>query len=80
MDTYTEDQIDLAARMEALLVAHRGLAESIDHLVEDMRTAEMSWAKIGLAAGMSPQAAWERWSGRERDSEVPSSWITFQGM
>lgn len=30
-----------------------------------------SWRMIGVALGVTAQSAWERYSGHERDSEIP---------
>lgn len=45
--------------------------EVISYWVDKCREEGASWRMIGVALGVSTQAAWDRFSGHERDSEVP---------
>lgn len=76
MKPYTEEQIDLTVATGKLITARRALEQTIREFVEEMRDQEMSWAQIGLALGTTGQSAWERYSGHQRDSEIPSSGLT----
>jgi hypothetical protein len=40
--------------------------------IEHARMEGCSWRMIGVALGTTTQAAWERFSGHERDSEIPA--------
>lgn len=40
--------------------------------IECARAQGASWRLIGAALGVSTQAAWDRYSGHQRDSEVPA--------
>lgn len=67
--TYAEWSAHLAAALPELVVhdAARRLAAARDELeraVDTARAAGTSWSTIGDAAGMSRQAAHERWGGR----------------
>ncbi|OBB95860.1 hypothetical protein [Mycolicibacterium peregrinum] len=56
--------IDAAAGIAAALAAVRAGETQLDEAVVRARQNRLSWAKIGAAAGMSGQAAHERWSKR----------------
>ncbi|WP_066904301.1 AsnC family protein [Mycolicibacterium houstonense] len=56
--------IDAAAGIEAALATIRAGEAQLDEAVIRAREKRLSWAKIGAAAGISPQAAHERWSKR----------------
>ncbi|QZH69411.1 AsnC family protein [Mycolicibacterium farcinogenes] len=56
--------VDVEAAIETALAAIRAGEVQLDEAVIRARQNRMSWAKIGAAAGMSPQAAHERWSKR----------------
>jgi len=70
MDYYSDDEIDASLRVHALLRQRETLDNEIAEQVDRMRQEDMSWAKVGLALGVSAQAAWERYSNHERDSEI----------
>lgn len=57
--------VDAAAAIGAALAAIRAGEEQLDEAVIRARRNRLSWAKIGAAAGMSAQAAHERWAKRE---------------
>lgn len=75
MDDYTAYQTRLTLDMRQLYRDRQDLEEKILMQVWLMRDEGMSWAKIGLAMSMTAQSAWERFSGRERDSEIPRSLV-----
>jgi hypothetical protein len=56
------DAIDAAAGIKAAIVAVRSAQDALDDAVRAARSRGLSWAKIGEAAGVSAQAAHERWS------------------
>lgn len=58
--------IDADAEIRAALAAIRSGKEQLDRAVLQARSRQLSWAKIGEAAGMSAQAAHERWAQRAR--------------
>lgn len=58
------DEVELAE----LLQLRGDLDEAIAAAVEGQRSIGRSWASIALAAGVSRQAAWERWGMRKRES------------
>lgn len=70
-EPYTHSQIDVTVRLGALTRASQTLVQEMRDTVDEARGEGMSWAKIGLALGVSTQAAWDRFSGHQRDSEVP---------
>lgn len=61
--------IDAEAEITAALAAIRSAEEQLDRAVLRARSKQLSWARIGSAAGMSAQAAHERWSQRAREEE-----------
>lgn len=60
--------IDAEAAIDAALATIRSGEQQLDRAVLQARTRQMSWAKIGAAAGMSAQAAHERWAQRAREA------------
>lgn len=49
----------------------------VHYQVDEARRSGASWRMIGVALGTTGQAAWERYSGRERDSEIPVSAVAL---
>lgn len=62
--------IDAEAEIGAALAVIRTGEQQLDQAVLQARTKQMSWAKIGAAAGMSAQAAHERWAQRAREASL----------
>jgi len=60
--------IDAEAEISAALAAIRSAEEQLDRAVLRARSKKLSWARIGEAAGMSGQAAHERWSKQAREA------------
>lgn len=58
--------IDAEAGIKAALEAIRAGEEQLDRAVFSARAKQLSWAKIGAAAGMSGQSAHERWAQRAK--------------
>jgi hypothetical protein len=56
------DAIDATAGIKAAVIAVRSAQDALDDGVRAARSRGLSWAKIGAAAGVSAQAAHERWS------------------
>lgn len=56
------NELDTTAAITAALQAIRTGQEQLDRAVARARQNRLSWAKIGAAAGMSAQAAHERWA------------------
>lgn len=53
------------------LVDQQKLREKhIEEWVEQARIEGASWRMIGVALGTSTQAAWTKYSGHQRDSEI----------
>lgn len=59
----TREQQDALDQISLRIATIRAEAESLDAWVKLARTRGSSWADIGLAAGMSKQAAHQRWGG-----------------
>lgn len=49
------------------------MAEAQRECVGRCREHGASWRMIGVALGTSTQAAWDRFSGHQRDSEIPET-------
>jgi hypothetical protein len=62
------NDVDAEAAITTALAAIRAGEQQLDRAVMQARTRQLSWAKIGAAAGMSPQAAHERWADRAREA------------
>lgn len=60
--------IDAEAEISVALEVIRSGEEQLDRAVLQARKKRLSWAKIGAAAGMSAQAAHERWAHRTREA------------
>ncbi|KWX20519.1 hypothetical protein AFM11_30060 [Mycolicibacterium wolinskyi] len=56
--------IDAEAAITRAIAAIRSAEDDLDEAVLRARRAQLSWAKIAAAAGMSPQSAHERWAKR----------------
>jgi hypothetical protein len=56
------NELDATAAITGALQAIRTGQEQLDQAVARARQNRLSWAKIGAAAGMSAQAAHERWA------------------
>jgi hypothetical protein len=56
------DAIDATTGIKAAVIAVRSAQDTLDDAVRAARGRGLSWAKIGEAAGVSAQAAHERWS------------------
>lgn len=70
--------MDLAAiqtltRIGSLTDRRRKLENEVAELVPLARAQGASWRLIGVALGTTTQAAWDRFSGHQRDSEIPST-------
>jgi hypothetical protein len=65
------EAIDAAAGIKAAVMAVRSAQHALDDGVRAARQRGLSWAKIGAAAGVSPQAAHERWSKITDSSTSP---------
>lgn len=61
--------------LRELRVAQEELLKLQRRQVAFSRSHGASWALVGSALGVTPQAAWERFSGHERDSEIPASYV-----
>lgn len=53
-----------------LTYAREEIENTMEEEVENAREHGASWRMIGVALGTSGQAAWQRYSGHERDSEI----------
>jgi hypothetical protein len=62
--------IDAEAEIGAALAAIRSGEQRLDRAVLHARIRQMSWAKIGAAAGMSAQSAHERWAHRAKETSL----------
>ena len=60
--------IDAEADIRAAVAAIRSGEQQLERAVLQARTRQLSWAKIGAAAEMSPQSAHERWAQRAREA------------
>ena len=60
--------IDAEAEIGAALAAIRSGEQQLNRAVLQARTKQLSWARIGAAAGMSAQAAHERWAQRAKET------------
>ncbi|ASL12215.1 hypothetical protein U8D42_28800 (plasmid) [Mycobacterium europaeum] len=60
--------IDAEAEIAAALAVIRSGERQLDRAVLHARGRQMSWARIGAAAGMSAQSAHERWAQRVREA------------
>lgn len=47
--------------------------------VDSCRAEGCSWRMIGVSLGVTTQAAWDRYSGHERDSEIRDVQLPFEG-
>ena len=56
------DAIDAAVAIKAAVGTVRSAQDALDDTVRAARQRGLSWAKIGAAAGVTAQAAHERWS------------------
>jgi len=52
----------LLQRLQAIEDTVQGKGNQLQHVVEMLRTREVSWAQIGTALGISRQSAWERFT------------------
>ena len=68
------DAIDAGGAVEDAVRSLRTAQANLDAAVRAARRRGLSWAKVGAAAGMTAQAAHERWSKitDSRTSSVPS--------
>jgi hypothetical protein len=62
------DAIDAGAAIHDAMSAQRAADAQLDAAVEAARRKGLSWAKIGAAAGVSAQAAHERWASKSAAS------------
>jgi hypothetical protein len=58
--------VDAEADISAAIATIRSGEEQLDRAVMQARKKQLSWAKIGAAAGMSAQSAHERWARRAK--------------
>src|SRR5262245_37690932 len=52
----------LLERLQPIEDTVQGKGNQLQHVVEILRSREVSWAQIGEALGISRQSAWERFS------------------
>lgn len=64
--------IDAEAEIRAALAVVRSGERQLDRAVLQARLRQLSWAKIGAAAGMSGSSAHERWAHQAREA-VPGA-------
>lgn len=50
-----------ASHLADLMALHRSLDDATQRAVDDLRSTGYSWSQIGAGAGMTKQAAHERW-------------------
>lgn len=65
--------IQTLTRLGALIDKEAQLKAEIRETVSRARTQGAPWRLIGVAVGTTTQAAWDRFSGHERDSEIPTT-------
>lgn len=70
-DRLSADAIQTLVYIGELVTEQDALGHQIREHVSYARQQGASWRMIGVSLGTSAQSAWERYSGRERDSEVP---------
>lgn len=61
MNPYSDEQVRISCDMGRWIEQRRRAQEAIGLCVIRARSADMTWAMIGLALGTSAQAAWERY-------------------
>ncbi len=59
---------ELLATLPLILRSAHQNADFATEWVELLRSRKISWAAIGQALGVSRQAAWERFAGRQTDT------------
>ncbi len=52
----------LLERLQAIEETLQGRSNQLQHVVDLLRSREVSWAQLGAALGISRQAAWERFT------------------
>lgn len=60
LDHPIEKRLEAVAKRVGVLAAAQ---DALDHAVRLARQEGASWADVGMAAGMSKQAAHQRWGG-----------------
>jgi hypothetical protein len=76
----TEQPIDKRMALAALVVAlehAKRAADEVDQKAAEARSAGATWTEVGEAAGISMQAAHQRWApgARERHAERQQAWM-----
>jgi len=69
-DTLNQQAIAHLTYLGSLTDQIKAMHEAQAAAVDLCRVHNASWRMISVALGVSTQAAWERFSGHERDSEV----------
>lgn len=70
-DKTTEDIIRSLVYIGELTKQIEDLNEQLREHVSYARQQGATWRQLGVGLGVSYQGAWERYSGHERDSEIP---------
>jgi len=56
------DELPTVERLQPIEDTVQGKGNQLQHVVEILRSREVSWAQIGAALRISRQSAWERFS------------------